>query len=59
MTCHNPMFDEYRQRKREDLLAATEDKLAKIAQEVAQRPEAITREAQHGRFLFPAHQGTQ
>ncbi|MDE2927700.1 MAG: IS1634 family transposase [Acidobacteriota bacterium] len=37
VVCHNPMLAEYRRRKREDLLAATEEKLAKIAREVARR----------------------
>ena len=34
---YNPMLAEYRRRKREDLLAATEEKLAQIAREVARR----------------------
>ena len=37
VVCHNPMLAEYRRRKREDLLAATEEKLARIAREVARR----------------------
>ena len=37
VVCYNPMLAEYRRRKREDLLAATEEKLAKIAREVARR----------------------
>ena len=37
VVCHNPMLGEYRRRKREVLLAATEEELAKIAREVARR----------------------
>ena len=37
MVCHNPLLGEYRRRKRENLLAATEEELAKIAREVARR----------------------
>ena len=39
VVCYNPMLAEYRWRKREDLLAATEEKLAKIAREVAPADE--------------------
>ena len=35
--CHNPLLGEYRRRKRENLVAATEEDLAKIAREVARR----------------------
>ena len=52
VVCHNPMLAEYRRRKREDLLAAPEEKLAKIAREVARRTEAITREAQLDGFYI-------
>ena len=52
VVCHNPILAEYRRRKREDLLAATEEKLAKIAREVARRTEAITREAQLDGFYI-------
>ena len=34
---HVPVLGEYRRRKREDLLAATEEELAKIAREVVRR----------------------
>jgi transposase len=37
MVCHNPMLEEQRQRKREQLLQATEKSLAKISREVARR----------------------
>lgn len=37
VVCYNPLLAEYRRGKRRDLLAATEDKLAQIAREVARR----------------------
>jgi transposase len=37
MVCHNPMLEEQRQRKREQLLQATEKSLEKISREVARR----------------------
>ncbi len=37
VVCYNPMLAEYRRGKRQDLLAATEEKLARIAREVARR----------------------
>ena len=37
VVCYNPMLAEYRRNKRQDLLAATEEALAKIAREVARR----------------------
>ena len=37
MVCHNPVLKEQRQRKREELLQATEKNLAKISQQVGRR----------------------
>ena len=37
MVCHNPVLEEQRQRKREQLLQATEKSVEKISQEVARR----------------------
>jgi transposase len=37
VVCHNPLLEEERGRKRQELLAATEKSLTKIAQEVARR----------------------
>jgi transposase len=37
MVCHNPVLEEQRQRKRKQLLEATEKSLEKISQEVARR----------------------
>ena len=37
VVCHNPLLEEERARKRQELLAATEKSLTKIAQEVARR----------------------
>ena len=37
VVCHNPLLAEYRRHKRQDLLASTEEALAKIAREVARR----------------------
>ena len=37
VVCHNPLLGEHRRRKRENLVAATEEELAKIAREVARR----------------------
>ena len=37
VVCHNPLPGEYPRRKRENLVAATEEDLAKIAREVARR----------------------
>jgi transposase len=37
VVCHNPLLEEERRRKRQELLVATEKSLAKIAQEVARR----------------------
>jgi len=37
MICHNPLLEEERRRKRQELLAATENQLAKIGRQVARR----------------------
>ena len=37
VVCYNPMLAEYRRNKRQDLVAETEKKLARIAREVARR----------------------
>ena len=37
VVCYNPLLAEYRRGKRQDLLEATEEKLARIAREVARR----------------------
>ncbi len=39
VVCHNPLLGEYRRRKRENLVAATEEELGKIAREVARRTQ--------------------
>ncbi len=48
MACYNPLLDEQRRRKREELLAATETKLTAIAAEVAKRKRKILRKDQIG-----------
>jgi len=41
MVCHNPLLEEERARKRQELLAATEKKLTGIAQDVARRKKKL------------------
>jgi transposase len=48
MACYNPLLAEQRQRRREELLTATEQKLQAIAAEVAKRKRKILRKDQIG-----------
>jgi transposase len=48
MVCHNPVLEEKRRRKREQLLEATEKSLTKIGQEVARRKNKPFTAAQIG-----------
>jgi transposase len=48
MVCHNPVLEEERQRKREELLAATEKSLEKIGKEVARRKKKLLTAAEIG-----------
>ena len=48
MACYNPLLADQRRRKREELLAATEEKLEAIAAEVARRKRKIIRKDQIG-----------
>ncbi len=46
MACYNPLLEEERRRKRRELLEATEQGLAKIAQQVARRTKKPLKEAE-------------
>jgi transposase len=48
MVCHNPLLAEERARKRQELLAATEQKLTRIAQDVARRKKKLYTAAEIG-----------
>jgi len=48
MACYNPLLDEQRQRKREELLEATEKRLQAIAAEVAKRKRKLLSKDQIG-----------
>ena len=48
MACFNPLLAEQRRRKRDELLAATQKLLEKIAQEVARRTKKIMSKSQIG-----------
>ncbi|MEX1223141.1 MAG: IS1634 family transposase, partial [Pirellulales bacterium] len=48
VACYNPLLAERRRRKREALLAATEDKLARIAREVGRRTKKPLRKDESG-----------
>jgi len=48
MVCHNPLLEEERARKRQELLAATEKKLTGIAQDVARRKKKLHTAAEIG-----------
>ena len=48
VVCHNPLLAEERARKRQELLAATEKSLTKIAQEVARRKKKPLKAAEIG-----------
>jgi transposase len=48
VVCHNPLLEEERARKRQELLAATEKGLTKIAQEVARRKKKPLKAAEIG-----------
>jgi transposase len=48
IACYNPLLAEKRQRKREELLAATEEKLIKLARGVALRTKAPLSDAEIG-----------
>ena len=48
MVCHNPVLEEQRQRKREQLLHATEKRLEKIGKEVARRKNKPLKAAEIG-----------
>jgi len=48
MVCHNPLLEEERARKRQELLQATEQKLIRIAQDVARRKKQLYTAAEIG-----------
>jgi transposase len=48
MVCHNPLLAEERARKRQELLAATQQKLTRIAQDVARRKKKLHTAAEIG-----------
>jgi transposase len=48
MVCHNPLLEEERARKRQELLEATEKKLTGIAQDVARRKQKLHTAAEIG-----------
>jgi Transposase DDE domain len=48
MVCHNPLLEEERARKRQELLAATEQKLTRIAQDIARRKQKLHTAAEIG-----------
>jgi len=48
MVCHNPLLEEERGRKRQELLEATEKRLAKISKEVARRTKTPLKAAEIG-----------
>jgi len=48
MVCHNPLLEEERARKRQELLQATEQKLTRISQDVARRKKPLYTAAEIG-----------